>query len=97
MLAGDLNRLSIGREYGFHSSTGRELSPLGSREQKFSPLDKKFKVCQSRYWNCQQRADRRQKNPGFKQEAQIISKEFDFLSSPKGGYSKEFQKRVCWG
>jgi hypothetical protein len=35
-----VNRLSIGREYGFHSSTGRELSPLGG-EQKLSPLDKK--------------------------------------------------------
>jgi hypothetical protein len=41
MLAGDVNRLSISREYGFHSSTGTELSPLGSREQKLSPLDKK--------------------------------------------------------
>jgi hypothetical protein len=43
MLAGDVNRLSIGREYGFHSSTGRELSPLGSRERKLSLyiLDKK--------------------------------------------------------
>ncbi len=41
MLAGDENRLIIGREHGFRSSTGRELSPLGSREQKLSPLDKK--------------------------------------------------------
>jgi hypothetical protein len=30
----------IGREYGFHSSTERELSPLG-RERKLTLLDKK--------------------------------------------------------
>jgi hypothetical protein len=40
MLAGNVNRLSIGREYGFHSSTGKELSPLGG-ERKWSLLDKK--------------------------------------------------------
>jgi hypothetical protein len=63
----------------------RELSPLG-RERKLSPLDKKkkFKICQSRYWNCQQRADRRQKNLGFKQETQIISKGFDFSRTCSG-------------